>query len=133
MNRLLNISTDAEIHKVDCATEEEADDFEDGQTVGPELDPMRPYLDTGRHTRWNDEICELFVEHFQKEEEVTFTKRDTEMVEDMFNDRLGRLSRKWREHRILTPEMQEEKAQRTRELARRNTRRVDVSYPLCEY
>ena len=50
MNWLMNITADAEIHKVDCATEEEADEFEDGQAVGPNLNPMRPYLDTGRHT-----------------------------------------------------------------------------------
>jgi hypothetical protein len=132
MNRLMNISKDAEIHKVDCATEEEADDFEDGQTVGPELDPMRPYLDTGRHTRWNDELSELFVEHFQEEQAVMFTNKDKGMVADMFLDRLSRLSRRWREYQTLTPEAQEDKEQRRKELARRNTRRVDVSYSLFE-
>jgi hypothetical protein len=128
MNQLMNISADAEIYKVDCATEEETDDFEDGQTVGPELDPMRPYLDTGRHTRWNDELSELFVEHFQEDEGVTFTQKDREMVEDMFLARLGRLSRTWREYWSLTPEAREKKDWRTKSSARRNTRRVDVSY-----
>ena len=127
MNRLMNITKDAEIHKVDCATEEEADDFEDGQNMGPGLNPMRPYLDTVKHTRWNDDLSELFVEHFQEEEEVMFTKRDRVTVADMFLARLSRLSRKWREYQTLTPEKQEEKRQRTKELARRNTRRVDVS------
>jgi hypothetical protein len=133
MNRLMNINADTEIHKVDCVTEEDADDFEDGQTVGPELNPMRPYLDTSRHTRWNDELSELFFEHFQEEEGVVFTKKDREMVEDMFLARLGRLSRTWREYWILSPEGRKKKGQRTKGLARRNTRRVDVSYSLCEY
>ncbi|KAF8810359.1 hypothetical protein BYT27DRAFT_7209607 [Phlegmacium glaucopus] len=85
MNQLMGISADAEIHKVDCITEEEADDFEEGQAVGPELNPMRPYLDTSKHTRWNNELAELFVEHLQEEEEgVTFTQKDKEMVEEMF-------------------------------------------------
>jgi hypothetical protein len=132
MNRLMNITADAEIHKVNCATEEEADDFEDGQTAGPELDPMRPYLDTGRHTRWNDELSELFVEHFQEEQGVMLTNKDKGTVADMFLDRLSRLSRRWREYQTLTPEAQEYKGQRRKELARRNTRRVDVSYSLCE-
>ena len=133
MNRLMNISADAEIHKINCATEEDADDFEDGQTVGPNLNPMRPYLDTGRHTRWNYELSELFIEHFQEELEVTFTNADREMVEEMFLARLSRLSRTWREYKTLTPEEREKKGQRTKELARRNTRRVDVSYYLYEY
>jgi hypothetical protein len=38
------------------ATEEEVDDFETGQGMGHELNPMRPYLETGRHTTWNDEL-----------------------------------------------------------------------------
>jgi hypothetical protein len=128
MNRLMNISADAEIHKVYCATEEEADDFEDGQTVGPDLNPMRPYLNTSRRTSWNDELSELFVEHFQKEEDAIFTQRDRQMVEEMFLARLGRLSRTWREYRTLNQEGREEKRQRTNGLARRNTRRLDVSY-----
>ena len=132
MNRLMNISADAEIHKVDCATEEEVDDFEDGQAEGPELSPMRPYLNTGRHTRWNNELSELFVEHLQEEEEVVFTQKDREIAEQMFLARLGRLSRTWREYWNLTPERLEEKRQRTMELARRNTRRLDVSYT-CKY
>jgi hypothetical protein len=56
MNRLMNITADAEIHQVDSATEEEVDDFETGQGMGHELNPMRPYLETGRHTTWNDEL-----------------------------------------------------------------------------
>jgi hypothetical protein len=133
MNRLMGISADAEIHKVDCITEEEADDFEEGQAVGPELNPMRPYLDTSKHTRWNNELAELFVEHLQEEEEgVTFTQKDKEMVEEMFLARLGRLSRTWREYWTLSPEGREKKRRRMRGLARRNTRRVDVSYSLCE-
>ena len=117
MNRLMNITADAEIHKVDCATEEEVDDFGDGQTVGPELNPMRPYLETSRHTMWNDELSELFIEHLQEEEEVIFMQKDREMVEEMFLARLGQLSRRWWEHWTLTPEGQEEKMQRARGLA----------------
>jgi hypothetical protein len=128
MNRLMNITADAEIHKVDCATEEEADDFENGQTEGPELNPMRPYLETARYTTWNYELSELFVEHFQEEQEVTLSKSDRETVADMFLARLSRLQRTWREYQTLTPQTREEKGRRTKELARRNTRRVDVSY-----
>ena len=94
---------------------------------------MRPYLDIGRHTMWNDELSELFVEHFVDEEEAVFIEKDKEMVAEMFLARLFQLSRKWREHHALTPEAQEKKGQRTKELARRNTHRVDVSNSLCEY
>ena len=123
----MNITVDAEIYKVECATEEEVDDFGDGQIAGPELDPMRPYLDTGRHTSWNDELTELFVDHFEQEQEVKFTKHDRKMVEEMFLARLSRLSRRWREYQTLNPEMLKEKDRRKREFGRRNTRRVDVS------
>ena len=94
MNRLMNITADAEIHKVNCATEEEADDFEEGYTEGPELNPMRPYLETGRNTKWNYELCELFVEHFQEEQEVILSKSDIDIVEDMFLARLSRLHKR---------------------------------------
>ena len=63
----MNITADAEIHKVDCVTEEDIDYFEDGQTEGPDLNPMCPYLNTGRHTRWNHKLFKLFVEHFQED------------------------------------------------------------------
>ena len=129
MNRLMNITADAEIHKVDCATEEEVDEFEEGLIGGPKLNPMRPYLETGRCTKWNYELCELFVEHFQDEQEVEFPNSHREIIADMFLARLGRLSRTWRD-RDLAPEMQKEKVRKMRELARRNTRRVDVSYAL---
>ena len=59
---------------------------------------MHPYLDTGRHTMWNNELSELFVEHFQDEEEAVFMEKDKEMVAEMFLARLFRLSHKWREH-----------------------------------
>ena len=78
---------------------------------------MHPYLDTGRHTMWNNELSELFVEHFQDEEEAVFMEKDKEMVAEMFLARLFRLSRKWKEHHALTPEVQEKKGQRTKELA----------------
>ena len=133
MNRLMNISADAKIHELDCATDEEVNDFNDGLTVGPKLNPMRPYLNTSRHTTWNDELSELFVEHFQEEEGVIFTQGDREMVEEMFLARLGWLSHTWREYWALNSKELEEKRQRTNALARKNTRRVDVSHSLCEY
>lgn len=117
MNQLMKITADAEIHKVDCATEEEADDFENGENDGPLLDPMRPYLETGRNTKWNYELCEAFVQYFETEEGGMFTKNDTEMVADMFLARLSRLSRMWREYQALSPDTQEKKKERTRKLA----------------
>ena len=94
---------------------------------------MRPYLNTGKHTMWNDKLSELFVEHFEDEEEAVFMEKDKEMVAEMFLAHLLWLSHKWREHHPLTPEVQEKKGQRTKKLARRNTRRVDMSNSLCEY
>ncbi|KAF8814441.1 hypothetical protein BYT27DRAFT_7206096 [Phlegmacium glaucopus] len=117
MNWLMNITADAEIHKVDCITEEDADNFEDNQTVGPELDPMCLYLNTSKHTRWNDKLSELFVERFQEEKGVVFTKKDRDMVRDMFLACLGWLSCTWQEYWTLSQEGQEKKRQRTMGLA----------------
>jgi hypothetical protein len=133
MNRLLNITADAQIHKIDCATEDDVDEFEDNPTVGPDLNPMRPYLDSGRQTKWNYELSELFADHFQEEQEIILTKELRVMVTDMFLDRLSRLSRRWREYQSHTPEEEKNKAQRKKRLARRNTRRLDVSYPLRDF
>ena len=49
MNRLMGIGKDNEIFKVDCATEEEIKEFEEGTMTSPGLCPMCPYLDS---TRW---------------------------------------------------------------------------------
>jgi len=96
--------------------------------MGPQLNPMRPYLETGRHTTWNDELSEMFVDHFQEEEEVSFTEKDRDNVGEMFLARIARLSRTWQDCQNLSQEAREEKRQRANELGRRNTRRVDVSY-----
>lgn len=124
----MNITRDAQIHQVNGATENEVDDFENGHGMGPQLNPMRPYLETGRHTIWNDDLAEMFVKHFEEEEEVSFTDKDKDMVEEMFLARIARLSRTWQDCQNLSQEAREDKRQRANELGRRNTRRVDVSY-----
>lgn len=129
MNRLMGIEKDREISRVDCATEEEVEEFEEGITTGPELCPMRPYLDSFRHTSWNDELCEKFIEHFEGdlEEGTELTSDNKETIEKMFHDRLKRLVRTWNESRIFSPEELQERQLKSNQLARRNTRRVDVS------
>ena len=126
MNRLIYINKDSDVSGVDCAMAEEVEEFEEGTIAAPELDPMRPYLDTTRHTSWNDVLCEMFVEHFQDEEGVKMTPDDMETVEKMFINRLGRLSRIWKSFHKFTPEELSARKDQSNALSRRNTRRVDV-------
>jgi hypothetical protein len=127
MNRLMNIESDKGISKVDCATEEEVEQYEEGVALAPELQPMRPYLNSTRRTNWNDMLCELFVEHIEEDEKVTLTPGNKETMEKMFHNRLDRLGRTWRESQNFSSEQLKERGLRSNQLARRNTRRVDVS------
>jgi hypothetical protein len=127
MNRLMKIENDKDISRVDCATEEEVDGYEEGSTAAPELCPMRPYLNSSRRTNWNDLLCELFVEHFEKDEGFELTQASKEAIEKLFLERLSRLGRTWRESHIFSSEELKERRLRSNQLARRNTRRVDVS------
>jgi hypothetical protein len=127
MNRLMGIGKDKGISEVNCATEEEVDDFEEGITTGPDLCPMRPYLNSTRHTSWNDALCDMFVEHFEEEESTELTPDNKVTVEIMFLDRLSRLVRSWRESHKFSSEELKAREMKSNQLARRNTRRVDVS------
>jgi len=127
MNRLMGIEKDKEISGVDCATEEEVDEFEEGTTTAPELCPMHPYLNSARHTSWNDALCEMFVEHFEKEEGVELTPDNKGTIEIMFLDRLSRLVRPWKESHEFTSEELYARELKSNALSRKNTRRIDVS------
>lgn len=122
------ITKDKDISGVCCATEEEVDGFEEGTTAGPaELSPMRPYLNSIQHTRWNDALCEMFLEHFEEEQEIEMTPDTKTTVEKMFLDRLNRLVRPWKESHKFSSEELHARELKSNQLARRNTRRVDVS------
>jgi hypothetical protein len=129
MNRLMGIGKDNEIFKVDCATEEEIKEFEEGTTTGPGLCPMHPYLNSTRHTSWNDTLCDMFVEHFEEEEGTELTPDNKTTIENMFLDRLSRLVRSRREWHKFSAEELYERELRSNQKSRRNTRRVDVSQP----
>jgi hypothetical protein len=127
MNLLLGIIKDKQITRVDCATEEEVDEFEEGTTAAPQLCPMRPYLNTARHTSWNDALCEMFIEHFEEEQEIELSPDNKTTIEIMFVDRLSRLVRPWRDSQKFSSEELHERELKSNKLSRRNTRRVDVS------
>jgi hypothetical protein len=127
MNRLMDIKNNKEVSRVCCASEEEVNDFEEGTATGPELCPMRPYLNSNRHTTWNDVLCEMFVESFEEEASTELTPDAKATIEKMFLDRLSRLVRPWNESQKFSSEQLNEKRSKSNRLARRNTRRVDVS------
>ena len=129
MNRLMHINKDKDISQIDCATEVEVEEFNEGTGAGPEINPMCPYLNSNKQTSWNDALCELFVKDFEEEQEIKLTPDEKETVEIMFLDRLGRLVRPWRESRNFTEEELYERERHSQDRARKNTRRVDVSRP----
>ena len=133
MNRLMGIVNDKEISQVDCATDEEVNKFEEGITTAPELSPMRPYLNSTRHTSWNDTLCEMFVEDFKNEQEIELTPNIKATIETMFLDRLSRLVRPWKESQTFFPKELDERRLKSNQQSRRNTRRVDVSQPDSGY
>jgi len=126
MNRLMKIKHDRDAFRIDSVTQEEIDEFEQGITMGPKLDPMRPFLESSKQNIWNDTLCDLFTEHFEEEGDVELTPEQKETVERMFLDRLSRLSRKWREAQKFTDSQVADREKMSNRLARRNTRRLDV-------
>jgi len=100
---------------------------ENGTTEGPELDPMRPYLDSSQSNSWNNILCENFVDYFEQHEGFELTQDNKDAIEEMFHDRLARLGRRWREVQTISPEELRERELKSNQQARRNTRRVDVS------
>jgi hypothetical protein len=128
MNQLMGITRDKDVTEMDHATEEEVDSFEEGVIGDPKLEPMRPYLETVKHTLWNEVLSELFVEHFEEEQEVKLTTEDKTIVEKMFSDRLTRLSRLVQEFNKYSPQEREAMDRRRNLHGRRNTRRNEVSH-----
>lgn len=130
MNRLMQMKSDKDVIAIESATEEEIEEFEEGTTTGPDLDPMCPFLASSKRNSWNDTLCEMFIEHFTQEMaqlDIELTDEGKDTVEAMFLDRLARLSRQWREARKFTGHELFERKRDSNVRARRNTRRVDVS------
>ena len=69
----------------------------------------------------------MFVESFEGEVDIELTPDDKATIEKMFLDRLNRLVRPWNESQKFSSEQLNEKKLKSNRLARRNTRRVDVS------
>jgi hypothetical protein len=127
MNRLLGIENDKEISKVHCATDDEVGEYEEGIIAAPELDPMRPYLNSSRSNSWNNVLCDKFVDYFEEDGGYALTQDNKDLIEEMFHARLLRLGRVWRETHRFSPEELRKREIKSNQLARRNTRRVDVS------
>jgi len=102
MNSLMLMEDDKDVVQVDSVTKEEIEEFEEGTGVAPKLDPMRPFLQSGKQNSWNDTLCEMFIGYFEEEQNLSLMTEEESVVEKMFLDRLGRLSRIWREARKFT-------------------------------
>jgi hypothetical protein len=99
-----------------------------GLGLGPSLlrakDRTGPDLQT---LSWNESLCELFIEQFQAEQGMSLTTEESDEIEDMFHARLGRLTRKWQEGNKYSKGQVLEREKISKQLARRNSRRLDVS------
>jgi hypothetical protein len=127
MNRLMDIKQDKDVFDIETATREEIEGFEEGTKDPPTLDPMRPFIQTSSRNSWNESLCELFIEQFQAEQGMNLTTEESEEIEDMFHARLGRLTRKWQEDKKYSKRQVLEREKISKQLARRNRRRLDVS------
>ena len=77
----MGIANDKEISRIDCATDEEVNDFEEGIMTAPKLFPMCPYLNSSKHTSWNDVLCKMFIKDFKDEQEIELTPDIKETIE----------------------------------------------------
>ena len=127
MNRLMDINQDKDVFDIETATREEMEGFKEGTEHPPTLDPMHPFIQTSSRNSWNESLCELFIEQFQAEQGMSLTTEESEEIEEMFHARLGRLTRKWQEGKKYSKGQVLEREKISIQLARRNSRRVDVS------
>src|SRR5579863_5041027 len=95
MNLLLGISKDDEVANINVATDEEMQAYENG-VIEVQLEPMRPYFGSPRPTAWNSGLFDLFIEHFSDENDVQFNVDQQAEIEDIFENRIQTLRRKWK-------------------------------------
>jgi hypothetical protein len=127
MNHLLGISKDEEVVKIRVATEEEARACENG-VLEVKLEPMRPYFGSPRPTAWNSALFDLFIEYFQDEIDEELDEDQIEESEDMFENRIQTLRRKWRQVRGMTADALKEKKLKDDKGSRANSRRDRVCF-----
>ena len=96
MNKLLGISKNDDIVRIDLATHEEVQDYETGNGAEPSLDPMRPYLEGKLLVEWNNRLCEMFVEHLAEKEQWDLTEEVRCTLEMAFENRLSTLQKNFR-------------------------------------
>ena len=125
MNRLMDINQDKDVFDIETAMREEMEGFEEGTEHPPMLDPMHPFIHSCNS--WNESLCELFIELFQAEQGMSLTTEESEEIEEMFHARLGHLTWKWQEDKKYSKGQVLEREKISIQLARRNSRRVDVS------
>ena len=94
MNELLGIKHSNDVAYLDeIPSKEDVERFEEDNTGGPQLKPMRPYWDD-LNSSWNDQLCELFLQHLTSRlEEDTLGLDNEAEIEDMFRQRLRSLRR----------------------------------------
>jgi len=123
----MNIKQDKDVFDIETATREEIEGFKEGTKDPPTLDPMGPFIQTSSRNSWNESLCELFIEQFQAEQGMNLTTEESEEIKDMFHARLGRLTRKWQEDKKYSRRQVWEREKISKQLARRNRQRLDVS------
>lgn len=127
MNELLGIKKDDDMRDYIGATAEEVESYHAGTGAAPVLQPMRLYLETKQCVIWNDELSELFLEHYEEELNHQLTPDQRTEIEEFFENRLHQLGRKWREFRNNGVDAVDAKREARASNARANTRRAGVS------
>jgi hypothetical protein len=126
MNKLLGISKNDDIVKVNLATHDEVQEYETGNGDEPSLSPMRPYLEGKLLVEWNNRMCELFVEHLAKKEGWDLKEEVKRILETAFENRLSTLQKNFRRLRNKSEEQIEEMKQVDGKCQRASSRRDKV-------
>lgn len=127
MNDLMGIEKDIDLARYMGATKEEVEQYEEGSGPNPVVHPMRLYLEVNGGVAWNGELSELFLAHYVKELALEVDEDQKLEVLELFEERVFRIARKWREIRKkgVDKVVQEMRARRSPDRA--NARRNGVS------
>ncbi|KAF8878988.1 hypothetical protein CPB84DRAFT_1751770 [Gymnopilus junonius] len=86
INAFMSMQKDKDIISTELATEKEVREYDDGVRDGPLLQPMRPYLTGQLKCGWNRALCQLFIEHWEKQYWCELDKGGLNFLREKFED-----------------------------------------------
>ena len=130
MNKLLGITKNDDIININLGTADEVEDYANGTSDDPPLEPMHLYLEGQLLVEWNIKLCELFIEHLAEAEDWEVTDYCRDVLETAFKNRLSTLQKNFRRLENKTDAQIDEEKRTSGKRQRASSRRDKVGFLL---